>query len=161
MPSGEDTYTRKLSLEIDSAYEAYLQDEPSALYRSFRKQARNRIWQRISAYDEVLEHEIAVRAISALPSFRGGSRVSTWFFRIVNNEINRALRRRIKERRSSVPLSAPCRDGGEDDREDSPELLDEARKRESRIAQGREAKLILAKLGEGLPPEQVDVLSYL
>lgn len=160
MPSGEDSHTRKLSREIDTAYQGYLHDEPDALYKAFRSQARNCIWWHLLGRDAGLEHDIATRAMKALPRFRANSRVSTWFFRIVENEIKRELRHRIEERRRRVPLK-PSRDGSDDGSDDSPELLDEARKRGSKILQAREAELILAKLGEHLSPEQAAVLSYL
>jgi RNA polymerase sigma factor (sigma-70 family) len=160
MAEGKDSHTRKLSREIDTAYQAYLHDEPDALYRAFRSQARNRIWWHLLGHDPALEHDIATRAMRALPRFRAKSRVSTWFFRIAENEIKRALRELIEERGSRVPLKL-SRDGDEDDSDDSPELLDEARKRGSRHLQARQAKLILAKLGEDLPHEQAAVLYYL
>lgn len=160
MPDGGDSFTRKLSREIDTAYQAYLHDEPEALYTAFCNQARNRIWWHLMGRDAVLEHDIATRAMRALPKFRAKSRVSTWFFRIVENEIKRALRQLIEERKSRVPLEL-SRDGDEDGSDDSPELLDEARRRGSKTLQAREAKLILAKLGEDLPHEQAAVLSYL
>jgi len=160
MSENVDSHTQRLSQEIDRAYQAYLHDEPDALYRAFRSQARNRIWWHLLGRDAGLEHDIATRAMRALPRFRTKSRVSTWFFRIAENEIKRELRHRIEERRGRVSLK-PSRDEDDDSSDDSPELLDEARKRENRTGQAREAKLILAKLGEDLPPDQAAVLHYL
>jgi DNA-directed RNA polymerase specialized sigma24 family protein len=102
-----NSYTQKLSKATDSAYETYKAGEPNSdkqLYKAFRTQARSRIWSRLAKPDAELEHDIATRAIRALPKFKGKSRLSTWFFRIVENEIARELRKRIGERKRIVSL---------------------------------------------------------
>jgi RNA polymerase sigma factor (sigma-70 family) len=109
MYKDEESYTQRLSREIDAAHEAYKAGAPASdigLYEAFLAQARNVVWQRLGRSDGSLEYDIAHRAFNALNSFREESRLSTWFMTIARNEINRALRTIVEDRRDRVPLKA-------------------------------------------------------
>lgn len=143
MANGEESYTQRLSREIDAAYEAYRPGEPEAdtrLYEAFREQARNVIWQRLTLRVEPLEHDISSRAIIALKQFRGESRLSTWFYALAQNEVTEALSHRIEDRERLVPL-----DAGKDENE-KPEIQLEAK------PTNQDAALDLDKLQRDLPP---------
>lgn len=118
MKKEDESYTQRLSRGIDTAYERYKPDDPStheALHAAFRAQARNVIYYRLGKYDDVLEYDIASRAMVALPSFRGGSKLSTWFRTIAQNEGYRALERVIEGRNRYAQITED-----EDDGEDRP-----------------------------------------
>lgn len=152
MPQPQDenaTYTRQLSRKIDAAYEAYRAGEPDGdaqLYEAFRAQARNICTYHLGPNYRTLEHDITHRAIMGLKKFRGGSRVSTWFYEVAQNEANRALRRLIQDRNRLVPLDA-------DDEESQVEI--EAK------PINQDAALDLEKLQRELSTEQAEVLASL
>ncbi len=108
-PREEDTYTVRLSREIDAAYAAPKIGEPgndTRLYRAFLAQAQNIVahhFRERSMPD--VARDIATRAMMAVDEFRGESAVSTWFWTIAQNEVKRALRRHIVERKRLVPLT--------------------------------------------------------
>jgi RNA polymerase sigma factor (sigma-70 family) len=138
------TYTRRLSREIDAAYEAYKAGKPGAdivLHAAFRALADHILRQRFrpDAPDPSLEFEIATRAVQNLHQFRAKSLLSTWFTRLARNEANRALGEFIKRREKRVPIDLflPARASNQDD------------------------ELDFAKLRESLPPEQAEVIDLL
>jgi RNA polymerase sigma factor (sigma-70 family) len=118
MKKEDERYTQQLSREIDTAFEHYKPDDPStheALHAAFRAQARNVIYYRLGKYDDVLEYDIVSRAMVALPSFRGASKLSTWFYTIAQREGYRALEKLIEDRNRYVQIIED-----EDDGEDRP-----------------------------------------
>jgi RNA polymerase sigma-70 factor, ECF subfamily len=148
MVDDEKTYTRRLSDAIDAAYEAYRAGEADSLERlveAFSVQARNVIVHRLGSDDPTLEQQISHRAFMALKEFRGKSNLSTWFYRIAQNEANRELHRRIEFRDRHVPLD---RGDGEDE---GPEIQLEAK------PANLDATLDLQKLRKSLPAEQDEV----
>lgn len=152
--SKEDlTYTQRLSRAIDAAFIAYKAGEPNGdtrLYGALRAQARNVIWWSHQRNDQALEHDIARRAITEIGTFRGKSKVSTWFYRVAKNEAFRALKAHIEQRNRMVPIDPV----GEDDDE---------HRLERPVAKptNQDAKLDLEVLCEGLPREQGEVVSRL
>jgi DNA-directed RNA polymerase specialized sigma24 family protein len=86
------TLTRKLSREINTAYEAYKANEPGSeerLMRAFVEQARHIARSRLGdMYDGTVAYDAAHRAMMAVKDFKGKSRLSSWFYRIVQNEMN-------------------------------------------------------------------------
>lgn len=104
------TYTQALSQEIDAAFEAYTAGEPQSserLYRALKAQASNILYHRLGRYDEHLERHITHRAMLALESFKGKSKLSTWFYTLAQNEANRELRSEITNRNRYVFLDRP------------------------------------------------------
>lgn len=100
-------HTRRLARKIDEAYELYCAGEPnreSTLYSAFRAQADNIVCYRLQASDTYLAHTITTRALTRLGSFKRRSKLSTWFYRLAQNEVNRALRERILDRNRHVAL---------------------------------------------------------
>lgn len=59
---------------------------------------------RLRLRDSALEHDIATKGLLGLRSFRGKSRLSTWFYRIAQNEAQRALRAWIEKRKRFISL---------------------------------------------------------
>jgi RNA polymerase sigma factor (sigma-70 family) len=99
--------TQCLPQSVDAAYCAYVTQQPESelhLYKALRGQARKIIWPRLPQPDEALAHDIAVRTMQALSTFRGESAFSTWFWAIAKNEANRALKDRIRTRQREVPI---------------------------------------------------------
>jgi RNA polymerase sigma factor (sigma-70 family) len=151
-------YTQALSREIDAAYEAYTALEPQSserLYRALKAQASNILYHCLGGYDEHLERHITHRAMLALESFKGKSKLSTWFYTLAQNEANRELRSEIRNRNRHVFLDAPVE--GEDGKE---------RQRLELEAKpvNQEAELDFAKLYVGLlelSNEQAEVLSLM
>jgi RNA polymerase sigma-70 factor, ECF subfamily len=154
MAKTEESYTQRLSREIDAAYEAYKADEPDSeerLLEAFRVQARNVIVYRLQSDDPTLEYQISHRAILALKKFRGESKLSTWFYHMAQNETKRELRRRIRDRERHVPI---------DVRDDE----DEDEKCEVQLAAktgNQDASLDLQKLRKGLSKEQKEVFGLM
>jgi len=150
------TYTRKLSREINAAYEAYKAGVPDGwdrLFRAFVAAARNIALFRLGEmYDGTVVYDAAHRAMLALNDFHGRGALSTWFFRIVQNESSSELARLIKKREREESINVPVRDGepGETEVMDIPEHLPD-----------QAAALDLAKLRIGLPPEQAEVLDFM
>ena len=102
------TYTQRLARAIDTAYEHYKPDDPSThktLHAAFRAQARNVVHYRLREDNYHLADDITHRAMMALPTFRGASVVSTWFLTIARNEVNRHLRKHIRDRERFLPLN--------------------------------------------------------
>lgn len=147
------TYTRRLSREIDAAYEAYKAREPFAscrLYDAFRSQARNILWHRLTTEDKALEHDITGRAMIALDQFQGKSKISTWFCRIAQNEGMRAIRSLIERRERLVSINVPVAGGG----------LGETVPMEipTDPVEAQDSTQTLTTLRHCLPPEQAEVL---
>jgi len=151
MANSEDSYTQRLSREIDSAYEAYKPGEPDnedRLHRAFTAQARNiASYHDLARYELSLAHDIASRAMLALPKFRGGSKLSSWFYRIAQNEVKRALRTLIQKRNRDVSIDL---DPGLDDMS----LLQLEAK-----PTNPDAEIELERLQQRLPREQAEVLA--
>jgi RNA polymerase sigma factor (sigma-70 family) len=146
-PNNDATFTQQLSQEIDAAHEAYSARQPDSetrLYRALRNQARNIVWRRLGSPDEPLQHDIATRAIQALQTFRGASRVSTWFYSVAQNEANRELRRLIQKREREVPI--------ETDEDDA-----EPRFRLAAVPANLDTAIELEALTRDLPVKQADV----
>jgi RNA polymerase sigma factor (sigma-70 family) len=151
MANGDESYTQRLSREIDAAYEAYKAREPDSedlLHRAFTAQARNvATFHDLARFELTLAHDIASRAMLALPEFRGRSRLSSWFYRIAQNEMKRALRGLIRRRKRDVSIDI-------DPEEDHAALLElEAKPTD------QEAKIEFERLQQSLPPEQAAVLA--
>jgi RNA polymerase sigma factor (sigma-70 family) len=147
----KDTHTVQLSRKIDAAYKAYKVAGPNSearLYEAFRAQAHNVIWWKIKLENPALEHDIAGRAFMALDKFRGACKVSTWFYRLAQNEANRALKQYIEKRNREVPI-----DPGE-------EPVD-YRLVNKLVAKptNEDAALEVEQLSEALPREQLEVIS--
>ncbi len=88
-PAGEDSQSA-----TEEAYQVYKAGDSTALYRrAFLNQARASIWKNLGHYDPTLCHQIAQRGLLKVKSFRGESKVSTWFYRLAENECKRELRR--------------------------------------------------------------------
>ena len=101
------THTQGLSRDIDAAYEDYRAGEPEGedrLYQAFKAQAANVLWHRLESPDQALAHDISTKAMLAVKSFRGESLLSTWFYRIAQNEAKDALRTKIENRKRLVPI---------------------------------------------------------
>lgn len=112
----KDTYTKRLSREIDAAYEAYKAKAPDAeerLLGAFVEQARNIARFRLGEmYDGTVAYDAAHRAMLALADFDGRSALSTWFYRIAQNESFSELGRLIKKRGREESINVPV-PGGE------------------------------------------------
>jgi RNA polymerase sigma factor (sigma-70 family) len=151
MANGKESYTQRLSREIDAAYEAYKAAEPESEdrpHRAFTAQARNvAAFHDLARFEVSLANDIASRAMLALPKFRGRSRLSSWFYCIAQNELNRALRALIEKRKRDVSIDL-------DPEEDHAALLElEAKPTD------QEARIELDRLQQSLPPEQAEVLA--
>ncbi len=151
-----ETYTQALSHEIDAAYEAYTAGEPQSserLYIALKAQASNILCHRLGRSDEHLERQITHRAMLALESFGGKSKLSTWFYTIAQNEAHRELRSEITSRNRYVFLDAPVEPG---DGDQGPKLELKAK------PVNQEAEIDFAKLNLELlklSNEQAQVLS--
>jgi RNA polymerase sigma factor (sigma-70 family) len=151
-----ETYSQALSREIDAAYEAYTAGEPQSserLYRALKAQASNIVYHRLGRYDEHLGRQITHRAMLALESFKGKSKLSTWFYAIAQNEANRELRSEITNRNRYVFLDRPVE---AEDGTERPKLELEAK------PVNQEAEIDFAKLNLELlklSNEQAQVLS--
>ena len=156
MANDENSYTQKLSREIDSAYRAYQageQDSLEQLVKAFRTQARNVVFYRLGSDDPTLEQNISHRAFLALKQFTGknGTKLSTWFYRIAQNEAKRELSRRIRDRTLHVSIDpGDEKDQGEEEAEREIQLAAKA--------VNHDAPLDLQKLRGGLSKEQAEVL---
>ena len=149
-PHEGETYTQGLSRAIDAAYELYRAGEPNGdtrLYEAFRAQARNVIWWKFRRENKALTDDIARRAFMALGKFRDESRASTWFYRIAKNEASRALKEDIEKRNREVVIDL----GDADDDHLGIALMADST--------NHGAKLYLEQLAEGLPREQLEVIS--
>jgi RNA polymerase sigma-70 factor, ECF subfamily len=159
MAAHKTSYTQNLSERIDAAYEAYKAGDSGSderLYQALGIQAGNVIWFRLRLKDDTLEHALAERAMSALGKFRGSSRLSTWFYKLAQNEANRALRKLIEDRKSLVPIDTL---GNPSSGADEPPALWEKARRVDRARQAAQrAKLDVARLGRELPREQAEVV---
>lgn len=171
-PHNEDrTYTRKLSRDIDAAYEAYKAGAPGAeerLLRAFVEQARNIARFRLGEmYDGTVAYDAAHKARLALEDFNGKSRLSTWFNRIAQNESFTELGRLIKKRETESSIDTPVADGEPDEtqeREIRSYFVDHEPSTETKtpsFAPDHEPSTELAKLRVGLAPEQVQMLDLM
>jgi RNA polymerase sigma factor (sigma-70 family) len=114
----------------------------TALHRRFRALAdhilRYRFWP--DEPDPSLEFEIAEKALLKLDQFRGDSRISTWVYRIAQNEATDELNKRNREQDRRSLLEQPRADGNA-----------------SGIA--HDIALELADLQRTLPAEQAEVVA--
>jgi RNA polymerase sigma factor (sigma-70 family) len=92
--------------DADHAYHAYKSGNSAPLYQAFVAQARIAVWKNIGPADPTLCHQIAERGLLAVGKFRGDSRVSTWFYKIAENECKRELRRLTTIRKRDVALDS-------------------------------------------------------
>jgi len=118
--------------------------------RAFVEQARHIARSRLGdMYDGTVAYDAADRAMMALKDFKGKSRLSTWFYRIVQNESFSELSRLIKkrEREESINVRVP---GGEQGETVEREVPDYSSDRGQRLDE--------AKLRSRLPPEQAEIL---
>jgi RNA polymerase sigma factor (sigma-70 family) len=150
MSKDETSYTQRLSRDIDAAYEAFKAGEPDnegRIHRAFTAQARNvASYHDVARFEASFANDIASRAMLALAKFRGRSRLSSWFYRIAQNELNRALRGLILKRKRDVSIDL-------DPEEDHAALLELEAK-----PTNQEAIIELERLRQSLPPEQAEVL---
>ncbi len=103
------SHTARLSRDIDDAYAAYKADDPDregALYMSLRAQAKNIVWHHPPLEASVLVNDIVHRAMVGLKTFRGDSKVSTWFWTLAHHEVDRALRDLIQRRKRFESLTS-------------------------------------------------------
>ena len=107
----DKTYTGRLARKIDAAYEACKADEPGAqnrLHRAFLAQTRNIGRHKLrETYDDAVAQEAVHRAIHALKTFNGKSRLSTWFYRVALNEAFREQRMLLKKRDWEESINRP------------------------------------------------------
>jgi RNA polymerase sigma factor (sigma-70 family) len=92
--------------ETDRAFFTYKGGDPEPLYRAFVAQARIAIWKHLGAGDPTLCHQIAERGLLTVGKFRGDSKISTWFYKIAENECKRELRRLGVVRKRAVQLES-------------------------------------------------------
>jgi RNA polymerase sigma-70 factor, ECF subfamily len=158
------SYTQSLARRIDGAYASYRTGEPNGeklLYDALLAQANNIVRYRLRADGifDTLAREITHRAMMGLSAFRANSKLSTWFYRIAQNEVDRALGAHIAERETSVPIYAPDLIGS--DADDTPALREKARRLDQTSRAAQHAKLDADKLGRDLPRKQAKVISLL
>ncbi len=156
MKKEDERYTQRLSREIDTAFEHYKPDDPSThevLHAALRAQARNVIYYNLGKYDDVLEYDIVSRAMVALPSFRGASKLSTWFYTIAQREVDRALEKLIEGRNRFVQIIED-----EDDGEDRPSNAVPADNLQAKPVD-QTTKLSVDALEKHLPKEQRKVFA--
>jgi len=113
----DETYTQRLSDRIDEEYQALKAGDPDGsarLYEALRAQAWNVVGFRLQRSDNALAHDIATRAFEKVGQFQGKSQFSTWFYRLAQNEVNRALREQITDRRRLIPIDTNSDDVEED-----------------------------------------------
>ena len=148
----KDTYTKRLSREIDAAYEAYKAEAPDAeerLLRAFVAQARNIARVRLGdLYDGTVAYDAAHKAWAALNDFKGKSALSTWFYQIAQNESFSELGRLIKKRGREESVNVPVRGGKPGETE-----LMEIREYPPDPAPAMD----VAELRSRLPPKQAEV----
>jgi RNA polymerase sigma-70 factor, ECF subfamily len=147
----KETHTARLSRDIDAAYEAYTPGDPQlekALYKALRAQAANMVWNRPGLEAPTLINDIVHRAMVGLKTFRGDSRVSTWFFALAQHEVDRALRDLIQKRKRFESLTP--------DDEDSEEETSQPDLPAKPV--NEHAKIDLDKAREGLPVKQDEVV---
>jgi RNA polymerase sigma factor (sigma-70 family) len=158
------SHTRQLALAIDTAYAADQLGEPNSerqLYGALLAQASNVVDYRLRQVDIFvhLAHDITHRAMAALTDFREDSKLSTWFYRVAQNEVNRALKAHRKARDTSHSIDHPDASSPDSDLDDPPVLWEEARRTAQRNQGAQHAKLDVQNLEQGLPPEQARVIS--
>lgn len=92
--------------EVDRIYEIYkFRHDPvtlDLLIGALTVQARAVIWKKMRQHRPDVENECLLRAVRALQKFREGSRLSTWFYRIVENRCNTVLRKEARRREVSL-----------------------------------------------------------
>lgn len=109
------------------------------LIKLLTKHARSVCWQKLpdlQSEHSYISNESVYRAIARSKNFKGKSKFSTWFHKIVLNECNRVLKK--QQARSEVPLedtSEPSADGGNGgfDSVLATQVEDMARKQDRRI----------------------------
>jgi RNA polymerase sigma-70 factor (ECF subfamily) len=149
------THTARLSRDIDAAFAIYKPGDPDserALYETLRAQAANVVWHHQAPDGDTLIHEIVHRAMVALKDFRGESAVSTWFWTLARNEVNRALRKKIRNRERSLPIDGDPADKNEEPEGQKPLADIPARPFNSDVA------IDLERLQQDLAPEQAEVM---
>jgi RNA polymerase sigma factor (sigma-70 family) len=148
----QSTLTAKLSCDIDAAYEAYKAKAPDAeerLLGAFLAQARNIARFRLGdEYDGTVAYDAAHRAMLALKDFEGKSAISTWFYRIAQNESFSELGRLIRKRGREESINVPVRGGepGETELMKIPEYPSDP-----------SPAMDVAELRSRLPPKQAEV----
>jgi len=159
---GEDheTNTQRLSGRIDEAYEAYRADNSAGsteLYEALKAQARNVVSFKFPELNSILAreraHDIATRAFEKVGQFRGESKLSTWFYTIAQNEVNRALSEHITERNTLVSTDVDS-DEGEEARVAS------ANEPEAPPLPGQDSAIELEVLMRELSDEEVTVMRF-
>lgn len=149
---GAQSYTKRLGRAIDAAYEAYKAKEPDAekrLLRALIAQAQNIAHFRLrELYDSTVAYDAAHKAIVALKNFRGRSALSTWFYRIAQNESFSELGRLIKKRERECSIHIPTPHGEPDE----PEIIEIPERPPDATA-----AVDMVKLQRDLTPEQAEV----
>jgi RNA polymerase sigma factor (sigma-70 family) len=153
MDNLDDADTQNSESAIDGAYRAYEVGNSEPLYQAFVVQARTAVWKHVRRDDPTLCHQIAARAMLAVDKFRGESKLSTWFFRIAENECKRELSRLIKSRQRHVDL-----DSIEPGSKDSKRLLDDADRAFKASVVAVEAGSRLKELLARLPAAQAEAV---
>jgi RNA polymerase sigma factor (sigma-70 family) len=147
-----DPTTENPKSDADNAYQAYKDGNPEPLYRAFVAQARIAIWKNLGAMDPTLCHQIAERGLLAVGKFRGGSKISTWFYKIAENECKRELRRQITTRNRYPDLES-IKPGSKD----SKKLGRDAVRVFKAQMVASETQSSMGKAFSALPPEQREV----
>jgi RNA polymerase sigma factor (sigma-70 family) len=157
-----NSYTQELSRAIDVAHAQYRSgqvDCEDVLYNALLAQANNVVSYRLQQRDSHLARDITRRAIMALAEFRDDSKISTWFYRIAQNELNRALRNHIEDRKTLLPFDVEIETRKNEHSSKRAELDKQAEELHEASHNAQLAKLILEKIREGLPPKQADVIA--
>lgn len=145
-------YTVRLSRAIDAKYAAYRPGDADSewrLYDALQAQAANVVYHCLEVSDKDLVSTIVHRAMLALSGFRNKSKISTWFYRLAQNEAKRALRARITSRKRFVPLTISDEDG-----EERPWPIKANR-------DNHDEQIDLDRIRRRLPPKQAEIVSLL
>jgi RNA polymerase sigma factor (sigma-70 family) len=148
----ESSYTAKLSRAIDAEYADYRPGDAESerrLYDALRAQAANVVYYHLDVSDKDLISTIVHRAMMALSGFRNKSRFSTWFYKLAQNEAQRALRERIISRKRFVSLTISGEDG-----EERPRPVEAKRG-------NNDERIDVDRIRRRLPLKQAELVSFL
>ncbi len=120
----QDSHTQGLSRSIDKAYADFKPGDVEGerrLYEAFLAQAKNVVAYKLRRWDTHLARDIATRALLNLSTFAQKSRLSTWFYRIAQNEAAGRLKNDNKDRKHSLAIDGTNHDGSASGELRSPE----------------------------------------